>query len=89
MKPEDVRKLVEQPDAPKPPLTYVVPPSQYARLRDSGVTAPMMVSQPIRVWMLTCVKTGRFWRYASEGQCRNAARALGLKDYTIEKEAGS
>ena len=33
---------------------------------------------------LTCIKTGRFWRYASEGQARQAAATLGLKDYTIE-----
>lgn len=35
-------------------------------------------------WLLTCTKTGRFWRYASEGQCRQAAANLGLSDYTIE-----
>lgn len=38
-------------------------------------------------WLLTDSKTGRFWRYASEGQCRHAARHLGLVDYTIEREA--
>jgi hypothetical protein len=34
-------------------------------------------------WVLTCSKTGRSWRYGSEGQCRRAALTLGLKDYTI------
>lgn len=38
-------------------------------------------------WLLTDIKTGRFWRYASEGQCLQVARLKGLKDYTIEKEA--
>jgi hypothetical protein len=36
-------------------------------------------------FILECSKTGRFWRYASEGQCRQAAKALGLVDYTIER----
>jgi len=35
-------------------------------------------------FLLTCIKTGRFWRYASEGQARQAAKTLGLKDYVIE-----
>lgn len=37
------------------------------------------------VWLLTCEKTGRFFRFRSEGQAINAARALGLKDYSIER----
>lgn len=37
-------------------------------------------------FILTCCKTGRFWRYGSEGQCRRAALTFGLADYTIEKE---
>jgi hypothetical protein len=32
---------------------------------------------------LTCLKTGRFWHYATTGQHR-AARHLGMVDYTIE-----
>ena len=36
-------------------------------------------------WLLTDTKSGRFWRYASEGQCRQAARSLGLVDYTLER----
>lgn len=36
-------------------------------------------------FILTCAKTGRHWVYLSEGQCRNAARYLGLKDYNIER----
>lgn len=37
-------------------------------------------------FILTCIKTGRFFRYASEGQARQAAKTLGLKDFTIEAE---
>jgi hypothetical protein len=39
----------------------------------------------MRCWLLTDTKTGRFWRYASEGQCRQAARTLGLVGYTMEQ----
>lgn len=39
----------------------------------------------MRRFTLECIKTGRFWRFASEGQCRRAALAIGLKDYTIEE----
>lgn len=38
-------------------------------------------------WILECIKTGRHWRYVSEGMARQAARHLGLKDYTIRPEA--
>ena len=38
--------------------------------------------RPVR-FILECSKTGRAWTYASEGQCRQAARHLGLTDYTI------
>jgi hypothetical protein len=37
-------------------------------------------------FVLTCCKTGRFFRYASEGQCRRAALTLGWKDYEIHPE---
>lgn len=35
------------------------------------------------MYLLTCDKTGRFWRYASLHQAKQAAAHLGLKDYTI------
>lgn len=40
----------------------------------------------MEVWILSCERTGRFWRHSSEAQCRHAARRLGLKDYTWCKE---
>lgn len=40
-------------------------------------------------WLLTCDRTGRFWRYASEGQCKRAAQHFGLKDYTIVLEGAA
>jgi hypothetical protein len=39
-------------------------------------------------FVLTCCKTGRFFRYTSEGQCRQAALVMGWKDYIIEREHG-
>lgn len=38
-------------------------------------------------YILECTKTGRAWTYATEAQCRRAARHLGLTDYTIERDA--
>ena len=37
-------------------------------------------------FILSCTKTGRWWRYSSVGQRRQAARLYGLLDYTIETE---
>lgn len=34
-------------------------------------------------FILTCGKTGRWWPHASEGMARQAARHLGLTDYSI------
>lgn len=39
----------------------------------------------MKPWLLTCCKTGRYWRYMSEWQCRRAAATLGLVDFTTEK----
>jgi hypothetical protein len=38
------------------------------------------------MWLVTCCKSGRFLRVASEGQARNAARSMGWTDYTMERE---
>lgn len=38
-------------------------------------------------YRLTCTKTGRYFFYASLGQCQQAAANLGLKDYEIEEVA--
>ena len=37
-------------------------------------------------WILTCVKTGRFWSCHSEAHAKKRARDLGLKDYEISNE---
>jgi hypothetical protein len=34
--------------------------------------------------MLTCIKTGRFWRCATIAAAYSIARKKGLVDYTIE-----
>jgi hypothetical protein len=34
--------------------------------------------------ILSCVKTGRYWRCANEAEAMKKARALGLVDYEIE-----
>lgn len=38
-------------------------------------------------FILECTKTGSAWTYATYAQCVQAARKLGLKDYTIERDA--
>ena len=38
-------------------------------------------------FILECLKTGSAWTYASYAQCYRAAQRLGLKDYTIERDA--
>lgn len=35
------------------------------------------------IWLLTCDRTGKFWRRASLRECEIAALENGLKDYTI------
>ena len=35
--------------------------------------------------LITCTKTGRFWRFATEGQARRAVAHLGLKDYIMQR----
>jgi len=36
--------------------------------------------------ILTCIKTGRWWRCVNEARAEVRARLLGLKDYTVEIE---
>lgn len=38
-------------------------------------------------FILECTKTGSAWTYASYAQCYRAAQRLGLKDFTIERDA--
>lgn len=40
-----------------------------------------------RLWLLTCVKTGRFWWCANEAMARRRALDLGLTDYTVDPPA--
>lgn len=37
-------------------------------------------------FILTCVKTGRFWVCATYEQCERTAQREGLKDYTIGRD---
>ena len=38
-------------------------------------------------FILECLKTGSAWTYASYAKCYRAPQRLGLKDYTIERDA--
>lgn len=38
------------------------------------------------MWILSCDKTGRWWRHRTEGMAARAARGLGLTCYTIERD---
>lgn len=37
------------------------------------------------MFVLTCSKTGRWWRHKTEGLARRAAMHLGLTDYEISE----
>lgn len=48
---------------------------------------PYAYSQFVQ-YILTCDKTGRYWKYSTLNQAERAARHLGLKDYTITEITG-